>query len=635
MKARRISLLALILVLSLVLAVPVQADTQADFDRFLKDEWEETVESDYLTMHTSVYDYKKLGLEKPEVTLGDIDYDEFTESVEQADQSLEKLRAFDPAQLSDSQKYDYRIYEFYLESLSDLYKYPNLNDMFRPYIGYLTTVTEYFADFPFYEKQDVEDYLTLIAEIPAYIEQMKAFTAQQAEEGYFLDEYSLADAMSELNTFIEEGEDNRMIVNFEANLDKFPGLSDEEKEAFKARNREIVLEEIIPAYQGIRSFLVTLKGARAAVGGICDYPDGADYYDALVRFNCSTDMTVEEIFEFLTKTGVEGDTYLDQLLEEHPDFDASAVIEDMEDLEDVLSYLQGHLSGFPELPETAYSPSYLPPGTDAFTMAYYIPAPVDNIKQNIIRVNKDNMADINTMYYTLAHEGFPGHLYQFVWHQSQEDYKPFRHELTFLGYEEGWACYVERIMLERSGLDSLTAEYLALDELLSYVMYAGADLAVNGLGYSLEELGDWLEEIGYDRDIAETMYNVSIEMPGAYLPYGFGVAKFWSLRQRTEDALGEDFDEEEFHYQLLNHGPRQFELVEEDLEAYVASYGKKLPQEFTFFASASAAGSGLTKPVIVAIVIGVIVLAVIAVVVVKRRKRSKAGAPALTEEEQE
>ena len=52
-----------------------------------------------------------------------------------AQETLDKLHAFDPAELSDSQKYDYYIYEFYLESLRDLYKYPNLNDMFRPYTG--------------------------------------------------------------------------------------------------------------------------------------------------------------------------------------------------------------------------------------------------------------------------------------------------------------------------------------------------------------------------------------------------------------------------------------------------------------------------------------------------------------------
>ncbi len=583
-----------ITVLTLIITVgssfSAMADTQADFDKFLQEDWEETVESDYLTMHSSVFDYKSLGLKKPEVTLGDIDYEEFDESVESAESTLEKLHAFDPAELSDSQKYDYEIYEFYLEALRDLYKYPNLNSMFQPYIGYLNVVTDYFADFPFYEKQDVEDYLTLVAELPSYIEQMKTLTEQQAEEGYFLDEYSLSDAMYELNEFIEKGEENNMIVNFEDSLDKFDGVTEAEKEAYKARNREIVLQEIIPAYQGVRSLLSTLKGSRAAVGGLCDYPDGADYYDALVRYNCSTDMTVQEIFDFLTKAGVEGGAYLDRLLEENPDADYSAVIENLSDLDDILAYLQQHMDGFPEGPEIEYTPSYLPPGSSDFAMAYYVPAPVDRINQNIIRVNKEQMSDINTMYYTLAHEGFPGHLYQFVWHQSQEDYKPIRHEISVLGYEEGWACYVERIMLERSELDDLTAEVLALDEFLSYVMYAGCDLAVNGLGYSPEELADWLELLGYGRDIAEEMYNISIEMPGAYLPYGFGMAKFWSLRQRAEDALGEDFDEEEFHYQILHHGPRQFELVEKDMESYVASYGKKLPQDYTFFVPAETKG---------------------------------------------
>jgi hypothetical protein len=336
-------------------------------------------------------------------------------------------------------------------------------------------------------------------------------------------------------------------------------------------------------------------------------------------------MSVEEIFDFLTKAGVEGDAYRNRLLEENPDFEGPAVMEDVTDLDDILSYLQEHMEGFPEGPEFEYSPSYLPPGSNDFAMAYYIPAPIDNIKHNIIRVNKDSISDIDTMYYTLAHEGFPGHLYQFVWHQSQDNYKPFRHELTFMGYEEGWACYVERIMLDRSSLDTVSAEYLAIEEFLSYVMYSGADLAVNGLGYSPEELGEWLEKIGFGSEYAEEMYNISIEMPGAYLPYGFGMAKFWSLRQQVEDALGDDFDEEEFHYQILNNGPRQFELVEEDLAAYVASKGKELPQEYTFFTTAAVKpgffAEHRTAVISAGVVLAAIVIAVIVLTMRSRRRR--------------
>ena len=625
---RILGTLTLSLAITVTGAFPVLADTQSDFDEFLQDEFEETVEADYLTMHTSVYDYRKLGLEKPEVTLGDIDYEEFSDTVDEAEKTLKKLHKFNYEELSDSQKYDYKVLEFYLETIRDRYKYPNMDDMFRPYTGYLTNVTEFFADFPFYEKQDVEDYLTLIAEIPGYIDQMMEFTEQQAEQGYFLDEYSYQDEMTELNEFIEKGEENSMIVDFEANLDKFDGITEAEKEEYKARNRDLVLNEIIPAHKKVRSFLSEQRGARTAVGGLCDYPDGRDYYEALVRYNCSTDMTIEEIFEFLTKAAKEGNAYLTKLLKANPDFAEPATIEGLSDLDDILTYLQGHMEGFPECPETDYTPSYLPPGSNDFVMAYYMPAPVDNIKQNIIRVNKDNMSDINTMYYTLAHEGFPGHLYQFVWYQSQEDYRAIRHEVSIMGYQEGWACYVERIMLQRSGLDEMSAEYLALDEDLAYVLYSAADLAVNGMGYSADELGDWLEEVGFNPAIAEDLYNISLEMPGGYLPYGFGVAKFLSLRQRVEDALGEDFNEEEFHYQILNHGPRQFELVEEDLAAYVASKGKELPDDFTFFSSdMSKAGGGISMPLVIGI-LALILAAIVIALVMRNRKKATAAAVA-------
>ena len=299
----------------------------------------------------------------------------------------------------------------------------------------------------------------------------------------------------------------------------------------------------------------------------------------------------------------------------------------MESIEDVLSYLRANMQGFPEGPDVDYTPSYLPPGSNDFAMAYYIPAPVDNIRQNIIRVNKQNTNDLNTLYYVLAHEGFPGHLYQFTWYQASEGYKPLRHELTFMGYEEGWANYVERTMLLRSGLDKTSAEYLYLSEILSFMIYAASDIAVNGLGYDQEELSEYIENVGFDPAYAEELYELSVEMPGSYIPYGYGAARFLEFRERAEQALGDDFDEEEFHEVLLTYGPRPFELVEEDLEAYVESKGERLPDDFTFF------GSELPEKTIfeaypllkyLAGLIVVIIAAVIVIIINKKRRKMDA-----------
>ena len=628
-----------VIIMALLMAtmsfVPASADTESDFEAFLQKEWADTMEDDYLTMHSSVTDWQKMGLKKPEVTLGDINYDEFKETVELAEEALNKLHEFDPEKLSEARQTDYYAYENYLECLIGMYSYPDLEFMFRPYTGYLSNVTDYFADFGFNTKQDVEDYLTLVSELPSYIDQMKEFTLQQAEKGYFLDDLGYKDEMTELNEFVEKGEENPMILNFNDYIDKFDGISDSERKEYKEKNKDIVINQLIPAFRDIRTFLTTLKGKRSVeTGALLEYTDndgeGKAYYENLVRYYTSSDESMEEIFLYLTKALKELYAYYEDLIETNPDFEEPAVIEDLSDLDDILEYLRNHMEDFPEGPDVDYTPSYLPPGSNNFAMAYYIPAPVDNIKKNIIRVNKEQTQDINTLYYTLAHEGFPGHLYQFTWYQAQDSYVPLRHEMSFMGYEEGWANYVEKVMLDRSSLDHMSAELLALDEIMAYAMYGAADIAVNGLGYTVEDVGEWLETVGFNKSFAQDIHDVSIEMPGSYLPYGYGVCKFWEFRERVQSALGDDFDLEEFHYQVLNNGPRPFGMVEDDLKAYVESKGGTMKDDFVFFEHERTPEMGPGEsvypndhslPVLPVIIALIVIIAVIAVIVIRSKKR--------------
>ena len=630
---KKTAVIFLAVMMTFLSAVPAYAGSD-EFSDHLYDEWKETVESDYLTMHSSVYDWRELGLTKPEVTFGDISIDSFRETVSYAEEALEKLHEFDIEELDETEWHDYMAFEAYLENSIDMYSYPEFQFMFRPFTGYLINVIDYFADFMFYEKQDVEDYLTLIEELPSYIDQMKKFTEAQAKEGYFLDDLGYTDAMSELNEMIEKGENCPLVVNFENNIDGFDGISDAEKAEYKERNRTLISESIIPAIRDVRAFLSELKGSRSVQSGaLIEYEpgegtaDGLEYYKALVKYSASSSDSLENIFDYLTKAITESYDYLDWLFENDTEFTSPGKIAGMESIEDVLSYLRANMQGFPEGPDVDYTPSYLPPGSNDFAMAYYIPAPVDNIRQNIIRVNKQNTNDLNTLYYVLAHEGFPGHLYQFTWYQASEGYKPLRHELTFMGYEEGWANYVERTMLLRSGLDKTSAEYLYLSEILSFMIYAASDIAVNGLGYDQEELSEYIENVGFDPAYAEELYELSVEMPGSYIPYGYGAARFLEFRERAEQALGDDFDEEEFHEVLLTYGPRPFELVEEDFEAYVESKGERLPDDFTFF------GSELPEKTIfeaypllkyLAGLIVVIIAAVIVIIINKKRRKMDA-----------
>lgn len=617
---------AVLLSASAVMAgsAPVYADNQG-FQAFMESEWKESVEKDYLTMHFSVKDYRKMSLTKPEVTLGNMSYKEIEKELEESKASLKKLREFDFDLLNETEQHDYLVYEEYLECLIGLDSYPDMMEMFRPITGTLTNVKEIFEDFPLYSAEDIDDYITLIDDYPRLIDEMIDFTEQQAEKGYFMDDASADDAVAEIEDFIAAGEKNELIVVFNNNLDALDWLSAEDKSSYEEKNQDIILNKVIPAYDKTGKALKKLRGSRKCGGAVCAYPDGRDYYTWLARYNCSSNETLEEKFDFLTDSIREVLGHYRELLKNNPSLEEPEDIKDLETLDEVLEYLRDHMDGFPEAPDVDYKLAYLDESVAEDAMAYYIHCPVDDLRENVIHVNKDAVSDINTLYFTLAHEGYPGHLYQMTWYQNTGA-SNMRHDLTAMGYQEGWANYVERIMLRRSTLAPESAEFIACDEFSSYMINAACDIAVNGLGYSVKELGDWLVDLGMDRSYAKDTYLYVMQNPGLLLPYGYGQAKFWDFDGRVRSALGDKFDNEEFHLQLLKNGARQFELVEQDLKAYVESKGGTLPDEVIMFADEPevepGSGTGNVSPVMIGAGIA-LVLAIIAAAVLRRRRASR------------
>ncbi|MBR2539501.1 MAG: DUF885 domain-containing protein [Mogibacterium sp.] len=632
---KKIAVLLIALSISVTGVVPSYADSK-DFDAFLDDEWKELMESDYMTMHASVKDYKALGLTKPKVDMGDITYEEIAKEVSDAQESLDKLHEFDFDSLDETQQYDYLVYEDYLEKFIGVESYPEYIEMFRPITGSFTLVKDYMLDFALHTQEDLDDYITLLEDFPRVIDQMIAFTEQQAEKGYMMDDTTLDEAIGEIDDFVEAGEDNEMIVVFDNNLEAEEWIDDATREKYSELNRRIVLDKIIPAYEKAADAIDKLHHKRSAGKAVCSYPDGAEYYKWYSDLKCSSDEPMQDKFDYLTRLTKDVSEYYEGLIEANPDFEEPATIEGLESLDEVIEYLRNHMDGFPEGPKVDHSLAYLDESVSESAMAYYMQSPVDDINENIIHVNKDAVDDINTLYYTLAHEGYPGHLYQLTWYQNQE-HSRLRHDLSMIGYEEGWANYVERIMLLRSGLDNVSAEVIACDEFMSYMTYAGADIAVNGLGYSIKELSSWLEEVGLDRSYVSSIYDYVVSYPGLLLPYGYGMARFWDLRCRTEAALGDDFDLEEFHLQLLTNGSRPFDMVEKDVREYVESKGHELPGEVKLFAgedlSDAGSGSGSDKAAAAAqdqnqvryilIAAAVIVLLAVILLVVMNRRRKK------------
>ena len=543
---------------------PIHAEES--FSDFEDELFQEMMSEDYTTLHFSLRDYQKYGIEKPDVNIGDASWDDYEDNVEDCDEYLKKLQSFDYDSLSETEQKDYRTIAFYLERNKELNSYPYFDWAFNSAEGVIDNLLTTFTEFVFYEKEDIDDYLATLASVPAYLDQCLENTKKQAAKGYFLTDAMLKATEDAIEKFVDKKDDNELIKIFDENIDAFDGLSTEEKEAYKKKNQEIVLNAYIPSYEKVAEELQKLKGSRKADYNVSSLDGGSEYYAALARYKTSIDADVETILDICTQYIEKSVDELYDIMQNHSEVTEETL--DFDSAEDVLSYLEGHLDAFPVLDKVYYNVQYLDPSVaNDSIVAYYLSPPVDDMRDNVIKINGDNVSDVLDLYTTLAHEGFPGHLYQTNYYIQQQP-SLLRTQLTMMGYQEGWGMFAEGQALHVSGLSEYASEYQKINIELNYVLSAAVDLGVNGLGWSTKDVSKYLDRLDLNSSIAKDLYDFATLQPGTILPYGVGVAMFELLENKAKNALGNDFDQKAFNEVLLNDGNRPFEVVEDDVNAY-------------------------------------------------------------------
>jgi len=562
--------------------VPAAAEDK-EFDTFLEEEAIRILSNSYGEFHFDVIDYKKYNISKPKIELLTASYEEFANNVAEMQATLDRLHQFDYNALDERQQHDYLAYEKYLKAKMAIDQFPDYKEIFNPrcgdYFGMITMLTE----FVLYDRESADDWLALMADYPRMMNELGEFTKQQAAKGHFMSDELLDESLQQLQEFIDQGEDNPLIILYSKQVDALEDLSDAEKTEYKNKNIDLVLNTVYPSIQEIRTVLESLRGSRSVSGSNYGYEDGRAYYEALANLKCSSDAPLDEKRDYLQKCMT--DLFQYQLSHFGNPLSKPGSFESAEDL---MAYLGENLQDFPAGPELNYTMSNLDPCVaNPNVMAYYLMPPIDNYNGNVIRINADNVKDnLVTMYTTLAHEGLPGHMYQVTWYYSQPDTKLLRHVIDAIGYGEGWAQYAQRFMLHRSSLSEADAEYQTITILSAYTMQAYVDVLVNGYGLDAQGVSEALAAVGM-KDVTENtldeLINGAITSPGQILPYGFGQCKMWEFNERAHASLGDDFNLEEYNLQILKYGQRDFDIVENDLQKYVESKGKEFVKDFKLF----------------------------------------------------
>jgi uncharacterized protein (DUF885 family) len=344
--------------------MPVQAEEgNADFDKFLDELFVEMMEEDYMSMHFSIEDYRAAGITKPEPIIDSVKMEDYADDKAYAEELLKKLESFDYASLTAEQQHDYNALKFHLENEISLNSYPMLDFAFTPTEGIINNLLTNFTEYVFREKEDIDDYLAVLASTPTFIDECIELTKTQAAQGYFMTDAALDDTLGQITSFTAKKDDNQLIVIFDESIDAFEGITEEERAAYKQRNKDIVLNQYIPSYTRAGEVLETLRGSRRTTGGLANMEGGKEYYAAKARMKSSTSASVEELLDLCTDFLYNClDEYI-EIYSKNPEVMTLDEKVDMETPEEILTYLQNHLQDYPEGPEVTFDAKYLDPST--------------------------------------------------------------------------------------------------------------------------------------------------------------------------------------------------------------------------------------------------------------------------------
>ena len=318
--------------------------------------------------------------------------------------------------------------------------------------------------------------------------------------------------------------------------------------------------------------LQTLSGTGTNNGGICHFDGGKDYYELLVYSETGCNDTIDEIY-----TRIENQRMRDLLVcsnlynKDSSIIDKSSYLEwEFENPTTALSTLQEKiLEVFPAPPETSYAINYVDPALEEFlSPAFYIVAPVDNYEENVIYINKGYVSSDIYAFTTLAHEGYPGHLYQTVMTYNYE-YPDIRSILNYSGYVEGWATYVEMLSYHYADIDENIADFLSHNQAATLSLYALSDIGLHYYGWSEAEMNDFWAGYGITNEQAiSEITQLILSEPGNYLKYYVGYMEFLSLKDFAKQEFGDDYSDLAFHGAILDIGPAPFHIIEEYLDDF-------------------------------------------------------------------
>lgn len=584
---KRLSLLALSGIMALSLGACSSKDPQEEqkkFDRFIEKQFIQQMESDYTTMHVYLKQPQKHGVDptKVKVNLGERPTIENQhKAAEKAKKVWDEFKEFKRDILSDEQKQTYDCFEYQgnieLQLMDKKFDY--YQQMFASISGIHYQMPTLFSDWDLRNEQDVKDLILLVKDVKPYVDCVIQYTKEQADKGLLMT--NLDDVKKYCDGILKKGENSAILTSMYQNIDTVK-LSKTKAESYKKQLKQAFTTSFLPAYQDISDLMKDLKkSSKNNDIGLAKFENGKAYYALLLQKSIGSNKSVDDIKKMMNTSFNTHLQNLQGIVINNLDIvkkitENKLPVTSFKSYDEILSYIKTQIpNDFPSVKELKYNIKAINDeiASSSGVAAYFNIPPLDGDGTKQLRVNPKTGA-INKIqtYSTVAHEGFPGHMFQYSFmYENQQNL--FRNAcIDSSAYVEGYAVYAQYYAYNYlKDIDQNLLLALKENELASYNMIILADIGIHYEGWSLKDFKDHFNAIGFqlsDHD-AMVQYSQLQANPCAFEPYYVGYEEIASLKEKAVKKLGDAFDDKAFHTALLKSGVAPFNVVEENINAYI------------------------------------------------------------------
>lgn len=548
---------------------PLSSDQSVDFDKVLDHWFSQQMTQDVLSCHFSIEDPLSYGISIDDAAFSDYTSTSFHKSQKQYRSFLKELKRVSYHDLSHRQQLVYDILYDYYSLLCDYDDYYYYADPLSPSSGIPVTLPVLLSAYSFDSKQDIQQYFSLLDQIDIYFQQLFLFEKEKNNKELLGDTLCLKQTASFCKDFSSFSQTHMLLSSFQERITSCSFLSSSEKQKYITKNYHLIRDVVLPSYLSLSKRILSLSVNNPSDLCLCRVPNGHRYYAMVVESATGCKDSPYRLFQRIAKEREEDMQKLTSLFTKQPSL-ATTLSNyhcPLREPEEMLSVLKSAMvNDYPSIPDLSVTVKEISPQLRSFCApAYYLIAPIDNCEEHQIYYDTTAYPDSLELFTTMAHEGFPGHLYQtcLSYHSG---FEPVRLLLSYPGYVEGWATYVELESYQYAGLPFAVSHALSLNQSITLSLYASADIGIHYYGWTKDTLFTFLKEYGIsDEATVSSIYEWIVADPANYLKYYVGYLNFMDLKKECQEKYPDTFTPMNFHKYILQTGPCSFSVLRKEL----------------------------------------------------------------------